>query len=381
MEHSKKIVVIRANPINRETRATKIIKTLSKNKYKVSLISWDRGDVYSSRDETSEAGPDFINYIYKLKSPWGPSMLLKLPFWWIFIIYTLFKTDWDAVHVIQIINLPPALLVSLIKRKKVVYDILDVYEDSILLPLIVRNILVSLDKIMISLTDAVILSDEEIIRGIGEIDNPMIEVIYDSPDTIVNLDFTKYESKYFNIFYAGSLTYSKHLNLDKMVEAIKDLPNTKLTIAGHGDMVPQIKHYSKHASVEYIGAINHAEVLQRSINSDLLFVIRDSVLPVNRYICGSKFLEALLCETPIIGPKDTSTGDKIVRENVGFAINPHDIVALKHCIMRLRKEPDLRLLLRANANKAWTTKYSWKIMEYRLVSLYDKILSEINLEK
>ena len=77
--------------------------------------------------------------------------------------------------------------------------------------------------------------------------------------------------------------------------------------------------------VKFIGEITHKEVLQRSYNADALFMIRDSLLPINKYICGSKILEAMMCGTPIIVSEDTSTAKKVTKEKCGLVINPKKI--------------------------------------------------------
>lgn len=73
-------------------------------------------------------------------------------------------------------------------------------------------------------------------------------------------------------FFAGLLYSGKHLNLDKIFAAIKNTDNIKLVIAGHGNMVDEIKRYSSHnnGKIEFIGEISHREVLQRSYSADHL---------------------------------------------------------------------------------------------------------------
>ena len=142
----KRAIVIRANLLDREVRATKIIKTLTNSGYLVTLMSWDRG-IKTHRSEQLEAG-DFQKEIrLNFKAPWGNKVLFFLPIWWGFIFFRLMVTKWDIAHAIQIISLPPAVIAGKLKRKPVIYDMLDTYEDTVLLPKVVRNTCVKIDKL------------------------------------------------------------------------------------------------------------------------------------------------------------------------------------------------------------------------------------------
>lgn len=68
-----------------------------------------------------------------------------------------------------------------------------------------------------------------------------------------------------------------------------------------------------------------------------LFMIRDSTLPVNRYICGSKLLEAMMCSKAIITSRDTSTAHKVVKESCGIVVNPQNVQEIKNAIIKLKK--------------------------------------------
>jgi len=236
----KKAIIIRGNSLDRETRATKIIKKLTENNYDVHLLWWDRG-LTVQRSERGEAGTQFSETVFNFKAPWGPKSLICLPFWWAFIFYNLLTKEWDIVHAIQVISLPPAIVAGKIKRKPVVYDMLDTYEDSILLPRVIRNFCVAVDKLFMRLADAVVLADEEQVLEVNGIPNDNVEVIYDSPETNATIYRQNTRNEVFTLFFAGSLHSGKYLNLDKIFEALKSLDDVKVIIAGHGDLVPYIK--------------------------------------------------------------------------------------------------------------------------------------------
>ena len=371
----KRAIIIRANLLDREVRATKIIKTLTNSDYLVTLISWDRG-IKASRSERQEAGNFHREIRLKFKAPWGNKVLLFLPIWWCFIFFQLMVTKWDIAHTIQIISLPPTVIAGKLKKKPVIYDMLDTYEDTIPLPKVIRNTCVKIDKLFMWLASSVILADEAQIEEVGGIPNSKVVAIYDSPDTVDKINHSHQKNDIFTLFFAGLLFSGKKLNLDKMFTAIKDIEGVKIIIAGFGDLVDEIKEWSHKMpdKVQFIGEITHAEVLERSAKADLLFVLRDPIVPVNKYICGSKVLEAMMCSTPILVNKGTSTTNKVIEENCGLVVDAKNVEEIKEAIIKLRNNPELCEALGANARKAYEQRYSWEIMEKKLLDMYSHLL-------
>ncbi|MFA0823677.1 MAG: glycosyltransferase family 4 protein [Methanomethylovorans sp.] len=370
----KEVVIISANLLDRETRATKIINTLTKNDYLVTFLCWNRGE-NNSRSERKEAGVFHKEIQLKFRAPWGIKILFFLPVWWTFIFLKLMLINWDIVHVIQVLSLPPVVLASKLKNKPVLYDLLDVYEDTVPLPKKVRDLCIRIDKIIMHLVDAVILADEEQIEEMGGVPNPRVVPIYDSPYTTYKITPSSSENKVFTIFYAGLLFSVKKLNLDKIIEAVKEIDNVVLVFAGYGDMAEEIKNLSLKfpEKIVYLGEITHAEVLERSMNADLLFVLRDPLVLVNKYTCGSKVLEAMMCGTPILVNKDTSTAKKIHKENCGIVVDAKDVSEIRSAIIKMRDDPELCRELSQNAKIAYDNRYSWTIMEQRLLNLYKEV--------
>ncbi len=372
----RKAIIIRGSSLDRETRATKIIKTLTENNYDVHLLWWNRG-LNVRRSERREAGTQFSETVFNFKALWGPKSLIFLPFWWAFIFFHLLTKEWDIVHTIQIISLPPAIVAGKIKRRPVVYDMLDTYEDSIFLPLIIRNFFVAIDKSLMRLADAVVLADEEQIQEVNGIPNNNVEVIYDSPVTNVKISKKNGHNDVFTLFFAGSLQSGKYLNLDKIFEALERLNDVRVIIAGYGDLVTYITDVEKRMpeKVKYIGEISHAEVLQRSADANLLFMLRDPVLPVNKYICGSKILESMMCGTAIIVNNGSSTANMVRRTNCGFVVDAHNVEEIINIISKLKNDPEMSIQMGLNGRKAYDEIYSWDIMSGRLLKLYEKILT------
>ena len=369
---------MRSNSLDRDVRLPKEMTAINRAGYITRHIYWDR-------ERRSDPPLELDNHQaipFRLKAPWGTRVLPLLPIWWVFVFVRLLMMRFDIVHVLNIDSVIPCVIAAKLKRKPVIYEILDVYEE--LLPGVLRAIGFAVDKIIMRLATAIIVVDDEQVQGIGGIPNRRIITIYDSPpDYLIRNDSNGQEipkNDKFTLFFAGQLHRDRLLNLDKVIEAVKDIDGVKLMIAGYGDMAEEIREIAARlpGKLEFIGKISYQEVIQRGLVADLFFVLRDPVLPFYRYICGSTLFNALICGKPILVNRGTSTTNKVTRENCGLAVNSGDVREIKQAIIKLRDSPQLCREFGANARQAYEQRYGWDIMAQWLVNLYNELTQEVN---
>ncbi len=370
----KRVIFILSNAPEQDIRVCKEAGTLKQAGYVTLLLYWDREGKSNSARNTEEYDEKLC---LRFKAPLGIMLIPFLPVWWSFVFVSLLVKKWDVVHALNLHSIVPSLIAGKLKRKPVIYEILDVYEWR--LPRTVRTICLGLDKLFMRLADGIIVADEAQIEGVGGIPNRNTVPIYDSPpDT-----FRQKESGYlgnltegnFTLFYAGALYKNRRLNLDKVVEAIKDIEGVKLIIAGYGDLVNEIEEWSGRLpdKVEFIGKISYEEVIETGLGADLFFVLRDSTVHTNRYTCGSNLFNAMICGKPILANQGSSTAVKTCNENCGLVVDANSVAEIREAILQLKENPELCRELGATARKAFEQKYSWEIMERRLISLYQEL--------
>jgi len=153
---------------------------------------------------------------------------------------------------------------------------------------------------------------------------------------------------------------------------VEKTEDTRLILAGYGDeLVDYIRLKCKTSEkILFKGKLSYEEVLAKSINSDLLFNLRDPIPLVNTYICGSKFLEALMCGVPILVNARTSVALKVHQEKCGLIVNAKEIDAIVFAINSLKKNERYAKLLGDNGRRSYERKYCWSIMCERLNKLY-----------
>jgi len=367
-----KVMLVRSNLADRDIRTPKEIRTLLREGYTVTLLSWDRED----NADKSIKPEDYEEIRLRYRAPWGIKVLPFLAIWWCFVLIRLLIAEWDVVHALNIDNAIPAVIAGKLKRRPVIYEILDVYEEGLLLPRAIKAVLMYIDKLFMRLADAIIVADEAQIEGIGGIPNRKIVSVYDSPpDALGKKDSSYHSNEAFTLFYAGVFSREKRLNIDKVIEAIKDIDGVKLVIAGYGDLTGEIEELSNQLpdKIEFIGKINYAEVIERGLKANLFFSLRDPIIPTNRYTCGSTLLNAISVGRPILVSKGTSTATKVYEEKCGLIVDPNNLDEVKGAIIKLRDNPELCRELGINGRKAYEQRYSWEIMEQRLIALYREI--------
>jgi glycosyltransferase involved in cell wall biosynthesis len=270
----------------------------------------------------------------------------------------------------------PAVVAARIKRKKVIYEIADIYYMLVRLPGWLTSICVFVDKLFIRCADGVVLASEGVVKELNGIPNKNVVVIINSPpDSCGELKPIARDKGTFTIFYAGALFRSRKSNLDKVFEAIKNMDKVILVVAGYGDEVDQITKWASEATdkVQFLGKISYSQVLAKTAEADLLVALYDPSVYVHRWGYATKLFEAMMCRKPILVSKGTAMAELVEKENCGLAVDVNNVEEIRQAIVKLKQNPELCELLGTNGSKIYQQEYRWEIMEQRLLSLYSAI--------
>ena len=300
------------------------------------------------------------------------------PIWWTFIFISIIMKNNDLIHVLNYNSVAPALIAGKLKRIPIIYEIMDTSYDAFVLPMLFKSIFMTIDKFFMKFSDAIVLVDENQQDQFRGIPNSRISIIYDSaPDLLKSIEpmYNDSNNSDFTIVYIGVLYKIRHLNIEKLCDIVQNIEGIQLIIAGYGDLADYIREKADHSNgkIQFLGRVSYSKALDISLGADALIVLRDSRVRTNKYICGSKIWEAMMCGKPIIINKGTSTADKVLKENCGLIIDAEDVNEIKKAIMKLRDDPELCKLLGTNGRKAYEERYSWDIMGQKLIDLYQDL--------
>lgn len=363
-----KVVFIRSNPVAPDPRVEKEAKTLGKNGFSVKVLAWDRSGGY---DHIENKGYYKIERV-KIRASFGkPTLIFKLFIWSLYELFYLFKEDYDIIHACDLDTLIPAVLISKIRGKKLVYDSFDFYADSLPkeTPIFIRKFVANIEIWFSKFPDFVVLADDSRKEQFHNNLKKSI-VITNSPVEVKCTGLTKNEQ--FTIFYAGILQKSRGLNT--IITATQDLSDVKLVIGGYDVDTGMISENLKvNDDITFLGKLNYDDVIKRTLNCNMLFALYDPAIPNHRYASPNKLFEAMMCGKPIVVSDNTRMADIVREENCGIVVPFNDISHLEKVIQKIKDNPEFQKKLGENGKKAYKMRYNWNIMEKRLLKAYNNL--------
>jgi len=374
-----RILFIRSNSVNPDPRVEKSAYALGKNGFEVEILSWDR----SSKMEKNENKGFYTIKRIRLKAPYGElELIIKLFFWFFYEIFYLIRADFDILHACDFDTLLPALIISKIRKKTLVYDSFDFYADSLpeSTPYFFRKIIAEMEIFLSNFADLIIIADESRKYQFKNKYNKKTIVINNSPIDEYDLHSQNHISKQstsFTIFYAGIINRSRGLN--QIVKAVGDIKGLRLLIAGYdADKDGLINKISNANNVKFLGKLSYDEVIKYTFEADLLFALYDPIIPNHKYSSPNKLFEAMMCGKPIIVSNNTKMANIVKKSNCGIAIQYNNIDHLRKSIVTLKNNPNLCKKLGKNGRQVYEDKFSWEIMERRLIESYQSLDNQID---
>jgi glycosyltransferase involved in cell wall biosynthesis len=367
--NNTKILMVISYP---DSRLTKEMETLHNNGYEVEVIMWERGWPFPN-DQNINIKRLKINARIGLNI----KSLLFYPIWWLFLTFWLFRSKWDVVHTVNFDTYLFSLPAAKIKRKPIIYDVFDFYGD--MMPGLLRNIIVWLDRYLVPFSDVLILADDSRVEQIGGNIHKNIYIINNSPkEDFFNKKYPVNGKNSFKVFIGGKIIEERCL--DMLISTVSEMEDVELIIRGHcgePDFKQQILKLGKRfENVDlYLDGVPYDEIIKGTLSADLTIALYDPKIPNNKYASPNKLFEAMASKIPIIVNENTSMANIVKKENCGMIIPYRNEKALKESISCLKEDRSLQKKLGDNGRKAYENKYNWTIMEERLITIYDQVLS------
>jgi glycosyltransferase involved in cell wall biosynthesis len=367
-----RIILVRSRAIDQAVY--KLADALGRGGHSVTLLVWDR-----SGDTDFESSGNCSVRKFSLGAPHDtPLVLLYLPLWWLYEFAFLMRSDCEVIHACDLDTLIMAIPVKLIRKVKLNYSIFDFYANNLpsggfsILRRMIRESIGSMEKRGIGFTDVLFLADESRLHEIDGARTRQVVYIYNSPpDWMAKANrVRRNQSDFVRVFYAGILVRSR--GIDHMIAALSSLEGVELVIGGIGpesDKIRRAAHQSK--NIRYLGWIpSYEEVIEHTMNADILFRFSSPDLPKTKYESPNKLFEAMMCGKPVIVTDGSSMSEIVRNEKCGIVVEYGDLTEIREAVMMLKSDQTLRETLGGNGRIAYESKYSWDIMEKRLLVAY-----------
>jgi len=376
-----KVTLVRARAI--DPAVNKVAETLSENGYDVKLLVWDRQNTLRA-----EGSDGYRIYRFKLKAPYDKlTVVFCLPIWWTYEFFFLLKDKCNVIHACDLDTLIPAILAKLIKRIHLCYTIYDFYANNLpdgrfqLARRLIRSLVAWVEKLGIGFAEILFLVDEvryEEVRG-ARINK--LTYIYNSPPDYFDVNQTKKlksASADLTVFYGGIINRLRGLQF--IARAVQDLDGVRLILAGavHDEAFLNNSVLTS-KKIQYLGWLpSYKDIIKKTLEADILFRLSDPKIPKTKYESPNKLFEAMMCGKPIIVSDGSSMADIVREENCGLVVPYGDAGEIRKAILKLKDNPKLSQVLGQNGRRAYENRYSWQIMQQRLLDSYQQLSNKVS---
>lgn len=372
----KRVLFIRSNPVDPDTRVEKEVDTLIHGGYEVDVLAWDRTSEHPIKKEYLKTSPLVSVYRVGIVSQYAAGFkknLLPLARFQLAIVYFIIKNHkkYDIIHACDFDTAFTASKISALYNIKLVYDIFDYYVDSFSVPQSLRNAIETLDHKIINNADGVIICTEQRKQQLGNVNPRRLTVIHNSPDFTESYTKNNNEQKkdVVKIAYVGILSYGR--NIEMLCEFVSQNPSFELHIGGFGILEDMVKKYSgEFGNIVYYGKVPYAKTISIESKCDIITAIYDPTVKNHVYAAPNKFYEGLLLGKPLIMASGTGMSDVVQRERIGVVCDFNNI---GEGLIELEKMRDEWYDIGVREKLLYKEYYSWTEMKRRLLELYNAI--------
>lgn len=364
----KTIAYLRTASIYDDSRATKEIKALAAEEFRILVIGWDKDEKAEEmcKEAFQEKNIVFAFYKHHIEGGIGfkglPYMIAY--FWFAYNILKKHENEIEFVHACDLDTGIPAFKFCKKFNKKLVYDIYDYYIDTHYVPHIIKNLIEKQEIKVINFSFTTIICTEERKIQIEKATPKNVVVIHNSPD-ITGVLFSDEDCDY---AYCGAI--SEMRLLEDIFSEYQNNEDIRIKVAGSGRLEKQAKNLAiTYKKFDYLGPVPYSKVLEIEAKARVLSAIYEPTIRNHQLCAPNKFYESLALGKPIIVCRGTGI-DKIVEKyKVGAVIN-YDVEEFYEAIRTLILNNELRKDMGSRARALYEEKYKWSIMAKRLTEIY-----------
>lgn len=357
-----RIVMVVTNSFKPDPRVYKEAKTLLSRGYKVRVVAWNR-DGYHPRHEIIDGieveriGVParygvFLDYIIKLPLFYLPFLLKYLPR----------SGEFDIIHTHDFDTALLGFIMKTLVGLKWIYDVHDLYDSLVGEGSILSRFVMFLDSLFLRSADAVITVNHAMEDILIERACPRNTTVV--MNSIHPFNIPREKQKKFGVFYGGVLSQDRFL--EEMIEITTSL-GVEFRVAGIGVLEDRIKN----SNVTFLGYLPHKEAIRELARTHVTFILYDPNVLNNRIASPNKLFEAMCVGTPVLVVRGTLP-EKLAEK---FVIPvEYSKESVKRALEYLRENPKILRKKGHLGRKIFLKKYTWNVMEKRLIRLYLGVL-------
>ncbi len=293
------------------------------------------------------------------------------------------KEKADCYHFHDPELIPVVLLLKLLTRARIVYDVHENYPMFILtkewipsyLRFIVSRLFTYFEQMSFPFFDAVIVAGKDISEHFIYSGKAVVLRNFPPKEIIKKVTVKKEEKKKNQIIliYAGML--SEDRGIKQMVEAIYYLEEySRLVLIGkfvYPDFEEEVKKIAD-KRVEFIGQIPYEKVFEYLINADIGMILFHPTPNNIAAACGrnNKTYEYMSAGLPIIAPNIPGWKEMIEDGGYGIVVDPQDPEDIAGGIKRLIENSELRINMGKRNEESFLKEFNWDREKGVLLKVY-----------
>ncbi|HCO94405.1 MAG TPA: hypothetical protein DIU00_10720 [Phycisphaerales bacterium] len=350
-----RIVFVRSNDYDITPAIPRALEASEGIFKEVHILCWNR----HNKQLPSESNVDGIRikrFIIKTPKPRSFQIFLCTLIYQSWVFWNLIRIRCDIVQVCGFISGVPAGLACLLTRKKFVYDMRDPFALCYKFFKPIRKLAYAMDWCVMGLTTAFVLPTDLYVRYLGKwgrskrevcvIPNTCHDLLKELP-SVSDIVPSKQEG-IVRLAYLGYLTHNRGSQwlLDFCLQCKGSI---ELLVAG-GCRSEELKaKFKSTANVQFFGQLPHVKALALMREVDVITILYDPSLPVNRVGHPTKFYEAMMVGTPVLISRGVSVAEMVEKNELGFVVEHGSIGGLRKAVRDIRdckKMADMRIRCR-----------------------------------
>lgn len=377
-----RVLLLRSNPVDPDSRVEKEAESLMKAGIIVDIFCWDRGSNHSIvKNLKSINNTQCDIYRFGFKSIYGAGFKRNLKPLLQFqkaIKYYIneYHEKYDVIHACDFDTAFTAHRLAKKYNIKFIYDIFDYYADAFNVPETFKKTIICLDTKIVNDSDGVIICSEQRKEQLRNAKPKRLVIIHNSPKMLdlVDSQENRKNANTLKIGYIGILNDGRMI--PEMLKAVSESKNYELLIGGFGKYESLVKEYAnKYDNILFYGRVPYQKTLSIEESCDVLTAIYDPTIPNHKYAAPNKFYEALMLGKPLIMCRNTGMADIVEANQFGTLVD-YNFESLKAGLQRVLENLETFRNNSKMEQDIFSKKYSWNIMEKRLINLYNEVGKE-----
>jgi glycosyltransferase involved in cell wall biosynthesis len=383
MEKTKSIISLASCPFRQQPVLRKEARTLIQAGWKVTIIAWDRKNLYPAYDTIDEVAVENIQ-IRGSYGIGGFDMIVKTLFFWFTAFFILVKKRkiYTIIHCQDLNTILPAYLGSRLLGKVVVFDSHDPYPEMLSLTQSAPVVAMArwVEKFFCRRVDAILTVNGLMKKRFQKITQRPIYIVYNYPE----LEFFKagVTPRGKEALVIGRIgTLAEELGIEETIAAFKAVAddfNVRLLFVGRLADSMQERFYQLiepvRDRVQCIADIPYFQVPAYYEQMDISMVLygRRGISP---YVSPMKLFESMAMGVPVIASNVGEVRPLVEAVQCGLVVPSGDVDATVAALQRLLSDAALRRQMGQNGLAKAQAEQNWEMEGRKLIKMYEDLLA------